>query len=252
MFGTILLCAGRVLNGDMTMGGLTACMMLAGRALQPLQQSASYWLRLPAVQQAQEKIAEINQLESERIRNYPERQPTDLEGEIELKGMSFQFSPDEEKVLDNLNLHVPQRSILGLTGPSKNGSTTLLLYMMGHFRPTEGKITIDGNDLRELSPATLHGKVQYLSRNGAVFRGTILENITSFRGHRQSIALSTANILGLDPLVSPLPQGYETVIDSRTRLPMELVHRISLARVLVRRPRVLLVDKSTASMDSST
>jgi len=252
MFGTILLCAERVLGGNMTLGGLTACMMISGRALQPLQQSASFWLKLPAISQAQEQIKKIEELPKNNTLQVEDAHAIDIEGEIRFKDFGFRYSEDTPWVLDGINLHIPARSTIGITGPSKNGSTTLLLTMLNQFKGERGSLSLDGRPIDEYSFETLRGKVQYLPRDGVLFKGTILDNLTSFKHHRQGLALTTAHLLGLDPLITPLPQGYETHVDARSRLPSELVQRISLVRSLVRRPRLLLIDKTTASMDGAT
>ena len=248
-FGTILLCSRLVLDGAMTLGGLTACMMLASRALQPLQQSASFWIKLPAVQQAHQDIAEIETMELDVQEDSALAHPLDFEGEYSIKNLSYQYPNTEPWVLKNLSLSIPAKSMVGLTGPSKNGSTTLLMLMVGLIHPKQGEILLDGYPIRSLSKKALDGKVQYMPRNGTLFKGTILDNITSFKPQYQSLALSTATMLGLDPLVSALPQGYETQVDSRSKISLEIIHRINLARSLVCRPRVLIVDKTTASMD---
>lgn len=251
MFGTILLCAHRVLEGNMTLGGLTACMMISGRALQPLQQSATFWLKLPAVAQAQDQIKKVEELPLNTV-HVEDAHAIDIEGEIEFKDFGFRYSEDTPWVLDGINLHIPPRATIGITGPSKNGSTTLLLSMLNQFKGERGSLFLDGRPIEDYSSETLRGKVQYLPRDGVLFKGTILDNLTSFKHHRQSLALTTAHMLGLDPLITPMPQGYETQVDARSRLPSELVQRISLVRSLVRRPRVLLVDKTTTSMDGAT
>ena len=248
-FGTILLCSRLVLDGEMTLGGLTACMMLSSRALQPLQQSASFWLKLPAIQKANRDIIEIEEMELDVQEESALSHPLDLEGEYLIQNISYQYPDTENWVIKNLSLTIPAKSMIGLTGPSKNGSTTLLMLMMGLIHPKQGDILLDGYPIRNLSRNSLEGKVQYMPRNGLLFKGTILDNITSFKPQHQSLALSTATLLGLDPLISALPQGYETMVDSRSKISIEIIHRINLARSLVCRPRVLIVDKTTASMD---
>jgi len=251
MFGTILLCAQRVLDGDMTLGGLTACMMISGRALQPLQASASFWLKLPAIDQSQERIRKIEELPKSSL-YVEDAHAIDIEGEIRFKDFSFRYSEDTPLVLDGINLHIPARATIGITGPSKNGSTTLLLSILNQFSAESGSLSLDGRVIGDFSSDTLRGKIQYLPRDGVLFKGSILDNLTSFKNHRQSLALTTSQLLGLDPLITHLPQGYETQVDARSRLPSDLVQRISLVRSLVRRPRVLLVDKTTSSMDVAT
>jgi len=251
MFGTVLLCAQRVLDGDMTMGGLTACMMISGRALQPLQQSATFWLKLPAIAQARDQIKKIEALPPSTI-HVENAHAIDIEGDLQFKDFGFRYSEETPWVLDGIDLHIPARSTIGITGPSKSGSTTLLLTMLNQFKGERGSLTLDGRPIEQYSAETLRGKVQYLPRDGVLFKGTILDNLTSFKPHRQSLALTTAQLLELDPLITPLPQGYETQVDARSRLPSELIQRIVLVRSLVRRPRVLLIDKTTASMDGST
>jgi ATP-binding cassette subfamily C protein LapB len=249
MFSTILVCAQLVLNGDMTLGGLTACMMLSSRALQPIQQSASFWIKLPAVRQAKEQVALIEELEKDLNTDIPEEQPADLMGEVSVENLSFRYAETEPWIAEDLSFSIPARTSLAITGPSKNGSTTLMMMLLGLLNPEKGRVCIDNIPLDKLSSSTLDGKVQYLPRNGMLFKGSILDNITTFKPQLQPLALSSATLLGLDPIIAALPQGYETMVDSRSRLSTEIIHRITLARSLVHRPRILIADKTTASMD---
>jgi ATP-binding cassette, subfamily C, bacterial LapB len=249
MFGTILLCSRLVLDGQMTLGGLTACMMLSSRALQPLQQSASFWIKLPAIKHAHREIVDIENMEKDIQDQETSAQPHDLEGEFKLKNLSFKYQNTENWILNDINLDIPAKSMIGITGPSKNGSTTLIMLMMGLLRADKGDVYLDGYPIQKLSRQALEGKMQYLPRNGVLFKGSIIDNITSFKPNRQSLALSTATMLGLDPLIAALPQGYETLVDSRAKVSIEIIHRINLARSLVCRPRILIIDKTTVTMD---
>jgi ATP-binding cassette subfamily C protein LapB len=249
----------------MTMGGLTACMMLSSRALQPLQQSASFWIKLPAVRQAKEQIQliadtkdheDVCQIGDKALYNKDGEkkeaeilEPNDFEGDIQLKNLHFRYSLEDDWVLNDINLKVPAKTMVGITGPSKNGSTTMLMNLLGLLSPTQGQVLIDGMNMKDISEKSWRGKIEYLPRNGVLFKGSILDNLTSFRPHRQTIALDIASMIGLDPLVAGLTHGYETQVDSRSKISKDIIHRISMARCIITRPRILLIDKATASMD---
>ncbi|MEO5341447.1 MAG: ABC transporter transmembrane domain-containing protein [Magnetococcus sp. MYC-9] len=250
MFGMIAVGSSAVIAGDLTFGGITACTMLAGRALQPIQNAFGAWFRYADVKIAADHVRSIAQLRSE-VEKGAMPFPKDIEGALRLEDVSFRYRPELPYILHNAQLTIPPKSMTVLRGKSAVGTTTLLYLLMGTLKPESGQVFIDDYNLAEWDHTDPHGWLAYLPAHGALFKGSILDNIAMFNPALHPAALNTAAMLGLDDPVAALSMGYETQVDSQAAnfLPSGLIQRICLARALVVRPRILLLDKTNASMD---
>ncbi|CAA7622684.1 putative hlyB(ABC transporter, ATP-binding protein) [Magnetospirillum sp. SS-4] len=249
-FGMMILGAWQVIEGNLTVGGMSACVMLAGRSLQPIQSAVSMWFRFSDVTISRERLSQLHGLSKEVSENCPAF-PGDIDGSIELQDVSFRYGEGLPLVLDHINLRVPPGRTIAITGSGAAGTTSLLYLMMGRLRPTSGRLLIDDYDMAEWDHSDLRGRIDYVPANGVLFKGTILDNIAMFNASLHEQALAAAGMLGLDEPVGLLPMGYETPVDSQSSnfLPSGLIQRICLARALVQRPRILLLDKTASSMD---
>ncbi|MGN7613942.1 peptidase domain-containing ABC transporter [Magnetococcales bacterium HHB-1] len=250
MLGVVLAGAAEVIQGSMTVGSMAACSLLSSRATQPLQALAALWIRMTHARIARDKLAAVEKMEPEVAPDAPSF-PKDIEGEITLKGVSFRYQDDLPWLFDDLSLSIKARSIVSISAAGAEGGTTLLQMMMGLFKPQKGEVLIDDYSVTEWDRSDMHGCVEYLPDRGVLFKGTILDNISMFDPNKRLAALDAAALLELDSLVSRLPMGYETLVTAQSNrsMPSGLIQRISVARALVERPRILLLDKTTSAMD---
>ena len=253
MFSMIGVGGTLVIDGSLTIGGLAACTLLVGRAFQPIQSAASYWLRASEAQIAKKRVEEVFSMAPEVALDNPPF-PEDIAGGLHLHDVSFRYGPREPYVVEHLDLKVAPGEMVGIIGSGAAGTTTLLYLMMGALEPESGEVFIDDFKMTEWDHTSLRGRVEYLPASGTLFTGTILENIAMFEPDKNSAALDAAALVGLDELISMLPQGYETPVDNQaaTFLPSGLIQRICIARALVVRPRLMLFDKTNASLDQET
>lgn len=252
MFGIILIGGGKVLNNTLSLGGLTACMLLSSRAISPIQNAAKFFMQYGEVKLLKKKLALIKNIKVHG--SGKARMPSDLLGRIDIKGVHYRYSLAHPFILEDASLIIPEKKMVGISSASLAGTSTLLYLMMGKLTPEKGKIYVSGIDISSRDHESLAQHIKYLPRHPVLFKGTILDNVTFHNSHLRPAALETCTMLGLDPLVATLPYGYETAVDDRhsRHLPSSLVHRVAIARVLLKRPRVLLVDKTSSSMDSDT
>lgn len=241
-----------VMANTLTIGGLAACTMLAGRALQPVQRSLAIWARVQSIHVAKRRMLELLALPPERPPALPPCIPGP--GAIRLAGLGFRHGDREPEVLRGIDLSIAPGTTVGITGAAGGGKTTLLWLIMGLIRPTAGQVTIDGQDPRQVDPETLRDVIAYVPQQAVLFEGTILENITMFRGGPMpDRARAAARRLGLDEIVGRLPQGYDTALGHSAieALPHGFAQRIAIARALVDEPRILLLDAVDAALDSN-
>lgn len=244
-YGAIL-----VVEHQLTVGGLAACSMLSGRALQPLQRAVGIWARFQTIRLAKQRVGKIFELK-------PETPPgglppiLDIRGRLTLKNVGFRFSKDGPPILHDLNLDVQPGEIIGISGGNGSGKTVLLWLMQGTISPTEGQIFIDGHDLATHDIHSIRDDVAYLPQVGMLFRGSILENIHMYRPKYVDNVSKITSLLELDDFISKLPKGYETVIDdgANESIPRGLKQRITIARSLVSNPKIVLFDEANTGID---
>ncbi|MCW9032712.1 MAG: ABC transporter transmembrane domain-containing protein [Alphaproteobacteria bacterium] len=241
-----------VINGELTVGGLAACTLLAGRAMQPLQRAVGIWARFQSISLARDRVQTIfaNEVEtSETLANLEK-----FSGNVELKDVHFAYDHTEEgEILKGIDLEVGQGESVGITGGNASGKSTLLYTIMGILLPDKGDVILDGVSTKEINTRSLEGQIAYLPQHGVLFNGTIMENITMFRDGMVDEAKEIANILGLDSVIAHMPLGYETKVgDGATdALPRGIKQRIAIARALLDRPQVVLMDEANSAMDSA-
>jgi len=241
-----------VIDGELTVGGLAACTMLAGRSMQPLQRAVGIWARFQSIQLARKKFREIFTLEPEAESDLTPLS-SEFRGRIELRDVSLRFEDDQPALFSKINLSIEPGQIVGISGDNASGKSSLLYLMIGAMRASKGDVLIDGENINDLNPESVRRRIAYLPQHGVLFNGTILDNLTMFKPEFEDKALRIANLLGLDELVARMPHGYETKAGNGAAdsLPRGIKQRIAIARALMSDPTVLLFDEANSAMDSA-
>ena len=243
-FGSLL-----VLQESLSVGGLAACTMLAGRALQPMLRAMGIWTHFQAIRVAHSRLQALFALAPEP--GLGGRAIAVAHGAIRLEDLHFSYD-GRRKVLAGAALDVRAGECVGISGGNGSGKSTLLALIGGLRAPDRGAIYLDGEDLAGADRRFLAGAVGYLPQHCQLFHGTILDNLVMFRGRAfVDEALRLAGELGLDEYVARMPQGYETVIDSSAhdQLPGGVRQRVAVIRALVRKPRIVLFDEANTALD---
>jgi len=174
-------------------------------------------------------------------------------GKVEFSAVHFGYTSDRE-VLKGLELTLEPGKITALAGPSGAGKTTTVDLLMKLWDPSSGEVWIDGQPLSKLDPAAVRRAIGVVATDGAVFRGSLAENIRYKRPDATDAEVTAAALAaGLGRALDRLPQGIATEIGERgIGLSMGERQRLQIARILVDRPRLLILDEATANLDFAT
>ena len=249
-----VVCIGSILviNNEITMGALAASTLLAGRTVQPMLRALGIWTRFQHIQIANEKLQHIDEMPEERP-----AKTTDVKTvkTIELKNVSFRYEEKGKEILSDISLKLNHGDIIGIRGGNGSGKSTLLWTLMGGLAPTSGEILINGQNPTAFSTDSLRTRIAYLPQKPCMFRGTILDNLTMFRGDDHiDDALEIAEMLDLNKILARMPDGYETIIGdgAQSEIPTGIAQRITIARALACKPDVILFDEANSGLDTQS
>jgi ATP-binding cassette subfamily C protein LapB len=235
----------------LTMGGLIACTMLAGRAMAPLGQVVGLLMQFENAKTALAGLEATMTTPGERAEESSFVHRPEIRGEIEFRNVSFTYPGHAQEVLRNVSFRIMPGERVVVLGRVGSGKTTLHKLMLGLYQPTEGAVFLDGVDLRQLDPADLRRNVGYVEQDTLLFYGSLRENIALRAPYADDLAIVTAaEVGGLTEFANRHPQGYDMIIGERgASLSGGQRQGVAIARAVLLDPPVLLLDEPTSSMD---
>lgn len=176
-----------------------------------------------------------------------------LRGQIELRGVSFRYSPAEPLILDDVSLSVAPGEHIAITGPSGGGKSTLIKVMLGLMRPDAGEVLFDGVPLDRFGPKRLYEHLGVVLQEDSLFAGSLIDNVALFDEHPDLDRVAECCALAaLDAEIRAMPMQYETLVgDMGSSLSGGQRQRLLLARALYRRPKLLIMDEGTSHLDAA-
>ncbi|MCA9656248.1 MAG: ATP-binding cassette domain-containing protein [Myxococcales bacterium] len=178
----------------------------------------------------------------------------EVEGEIRFEGVSFSYADREATVVDEVSLSVAPGQVCALVGASGSGKTTLGRLLLRFYDPQEGRITLDGKDLREIQLASLRQHMALVSQDPVLFSGSIRENIRYGRLEATDAEIeAAARAANAHDFIMDFPDGYDTRVGERgVQLSGGQRQRVSIARAILRDPPVLILDEATSALDAES
>lgn len=239
---------------QLTMGGMIAATMLAGRALAPAGQIVGLLMQYQGARTAMTSLEQIMAQPVERPEGSHFIQRPEFKGEIEFRHVSFAYPGQQGHSLDDVSFKINPGERVALIGKVGSGKTTLQKLIMGLYQPSAGAILFDGIDMRQLDPADVRRNLGCVSQDITLFYGSLRENITFGMPHaRDDAIVAAADVAGLSEFVQRHPQGFDMPVGERGELLSGGQRQgVGIARAVLHNAPLLLLDEPTSAMDFST
>lgn len=243
-----------IVRGEMTVGTLIAFLGYVGGLFGPVQGLSGTWTALKRGTVSLDQIFAILDLQ-EHLGDAPDaRELESVRGDIAFEDVHFAYGPAERPLLSGITLSVRAGEKIAIVGPSGSGKTTLMALLMRFYDPDAGRVTLDGHDLRDLKQSSVRRHIGVVLQDPLLFNDTIRANIAyGYPDATQEEIEAAARAAAAHDFIVALPDGYDTVVGERGgRLSVGERQRISIARALVKRPSIVVLDEATASLDADS
>ncbi|MBQ4436079.1 MAG: ABC transporter ATP-binding protein [Clostridia bacterium] len=248
--GAILLAQHKLIAGD-----YVAYILFIGTLLTSIRRIVDYMEQFQRGLTGLERFTEIMEVEPD-VEDSPDAVPLEnVHGDVAFEDVSFHYSDDKShEVLTHINESIKSGTSVAIVGPSGSGKTTLCSLIPRFYDVTGGRVTIDGHDVRSVTKSSLRQSIGVVQQEVYLFSGTVIENILYGRpGATREDAMAAAKRAGADEFIDKLPNGYDTYIGERgVKLSGGQKQRLSIARVFLKDPPILVLDEATSALDNES
>ena len=241
-----------IADGNLTMGQLIACVILSGRTMAPLGQITGLLGKMNSAFAAYKSLDEILGGQSEEQAAAAQVERKVIKGDISFKNVSFTYEDQPEPVITDVSFDVKAGQRMAIVGRIGSGKTTLLRLLCGLNPPDRGAVLIDNADIRQIRPDDVRRNIGVVLQNPTLFSGSIRDNILMGNPSASDEDLiEAARLSGAEAFIGMLPGGFDFPMSERGReLSVGMRQSVAIARALIGKPNILLMDEPTAPLDS--
>lgn len=249
VFGGFLIAHGRMEASDLAMYAL-----YIGIFISPIQILVELTEMMQKGLSGFRRFLEVVETEPEIVDAADAKPLKNVKGNVCYEDVSFHYSDDDTPVLSHVSFEIPAGKSIALVGPSGSGKTTICSLLSRFYDVTEGRVTIDGNDVRKLTLESLRSQIGLVSQDVYLFGGSIKDNIAYGKPDAtMDEIVDAAKKANIHDFIMELPDKYDTFVGERgTRLSGGQKQRISIARVFLKNPPVLILDEATSALDNES
>lgn len=246
--------AKQVVGGTMSTGELTSFITYMMQILSSLMMMAMIFVMIVISEASVERVAEV--LNEKASLTNPEQAVTTIEnGDIEFRNVHFNYNTSSEEAdLSHINLTIKSGETIGVLGGTGSGKSTLIQLIPRLYDVTEGEVFVSGRNVKDYDLVTLRDQIAMVLQKNTLFSGTIAENLRWGDEDASDDEIKrVANLAQADGFVQAFPEGYETVLDQGgTNVSGGQKQRLTIARALLKKPKILILDDSTSAVDTKT
>jgi HlyB family type I secretion system ABC transporter len=244
-----------VIQDQLTIGQFVAFNMLIGNVISPILAVVGLWDEFQEILVSVERLDDVFTAQPEESNQEQMLILPAIAGDVKFENVCFRYGEDDEKyTLQNISFHAQKGEAIAIVGRSGSGKSTLVKLLQGLYHPKSGRICIDDHDVRQVSPNSLRSQLGVVPQECFLFSGTILENITLYRSDFSlEQVVEVAKLAEAHAFIQSLPLGYSTQVGERgSTLSGGQRQRIAIARALLAKPRILILDEATSSLDTDS
>ncbi|MBW4440311.1 MAG: peptidase domain-containing ABC transporter [Plectolyngbya sp. WJT66-NPBG17] len=244
-----------VIQGQLTIGQFVAFNLLIGSVINPILAIVDFWDELQEIVISVERLNDVFATAPEESSKRLMLVMPQIRGDVQFENVTFRYEDaDERNTLQNLTFSIEAGETIAIVGRSGSGKSTLVKLIQGLYQPNNGRVLVDGHDVRHVSPPTLRSQLGVVPQDCFLFSGTILENIQLYRPEYDlEQVIEAAKLAEANGFIQDLTLSYNTRVGERgANLSGGQRQRIAIARALLGDPAILILDEATSSLDTES